>query len=145
MSQNSNISQCTKNKSQGFIQIAQEMGIHTFRVDSYTYKDTTLKVKIPVSCAIPDSFKSDFEAYLGGFGKHRAKKQSYHPTQKVRGKHRAKKQSYLPTQKVRDRGIAYPICQNRTCNERLPGWILAVLPIFKKCLLLLSLCLMTHQ
>ncbi len=52
MSQNFHRGQWTEYTSPGFIQIAQETGIHTFRVDSYPYKDTTLKVKIPVSCAI---------------------------------------------------------------------------------------------
>ncbi len=62
MGQISHRSQWTKNTSPVFTQIAHETGIHTFRVDSYIYKDNTLKVKTPVSCAILDSFRADFEA-----------------------------------------------------------------------------------
>ncbi len=53
-------SQWVENSSPGFIQITNETGIFTFRVNWYLYKDTTLEVKIPVSFAIADFRKVDF-------------------------------------------------------------------------------------
>ncbi len=97
MCQNSHRGQWTENASPGFIQIAQETGIFTFRVDSYPYKVTSLKVKIPVSCAITDSFNADFGAFLEAFRSPQAQKEHHHSTGKVR-----------------NRGNTYPVCQNRT-------------------------------
>ncbi len=103
ISQNSHRGQWTGNTSPGFIQTAQETGIHTFRVDSYPYKDTTLDVKIPVSCAISDSFNADFGAFSEAFRSPQAQKEHHHSTWKVR-----------------NRGNTYLLCQNRT--GRTESW-----------------------